>query len=382
MAKKILVVDDELQSVKLIGLLLQRRGYHIAAANLGTQALEKAKAEHPDLIVLDVMMPDMDGFEVCRRLRADPDTAAIPIIMFTAKTMVDDKVTGFQAGADDYLTKPVHPDELASRVEALLARSARRKLEQRPPVRAKVLGFLGAKGGVGTTTLAVNVAVALARRPEEGHQVTLADMQSGLASSSVQLGLRRHGGIVPLLGQPVDDISASVVEAQLDEHRTGVRVLSGQFEPPGVAVPVPAALADILLKRLGAMSDYLLLDLGVGLGDVNRLVLPGCDRVVVAIEPNRVALTLAQALLNELNVTMNLPRHKISVVMVNKAPSAAAFTKDMVEGLLQHDLVAVVPPAPELAFQAAENGTPMVTMQPNSLVAQQFQTIADHLAQA
>jgi len=382
MAKKILVVDDELQSVKLIGLLLQRRGYHIAAANLGTQALEKAKAEHPDLIVLDVMMPDMDGFEVCRRLRADPDTAAIPIIMFTAKTMVDDKVTGFQAGADDYLTKPVHPDELASRVEALLARSARRKLEQRPPVRAKVLGFLGAKGGVGTTTLAVNVAVALARRPEEGHQVTLADMQSGLAASSVQLGLRRHGGIVHLLGQPVDDISASVVEAQLDEHRTGVRVLSGQFEPPGVAVPVPAALADILLKRLGAMSDYLLLDLGVGLGDVNRLVLPGCDRVVVAIEPNRVALTLAQALLNELNVTMNLPRHKISVVMVNKAPSAAAFTKDMVEGLLQHDLVAVVPPAPELAFQAAENGTPMVTMQPNSLVAQQFQTIADHLAQA
>ena len=382
MAKKILVVDDELQSVKLIGLLLQRRGYHIAAANLGRQALEKAKTEHPDLIVLDVMMPDMDGFEVCRRLRADPSTAAIPIIMFTAKTMVDDKVTGFQAGADDYLTKPVHPDELASRVEALLARSARRKVEQRPPVRAKVLGFLGAKGGVGTTTLAVNVAVALAQHPEEGHQVTLADMQSGLAASSVQLGLQHHGGIVHLLGQPVDEISASVVEAQLDEHRTGVRVLSGQFEPPGVAMPVPAALADVLLKRLGSMSDYLLLDLGVGLGDVNRLVLPGCDRVVVAIEPNRVALTLAQALLNELNVTLNLPRHRISVVMVNKAPSAAAFTKDMVEGLLQHDLVAVVPPAPELAFQAAENGTPMVTMQPNSLVAQQFRTIADHLIQA
>jgi DNA-binding response OmpR family regulator len=381
MAKTVLVVDDEVQTVKLIGLLLQRRGYEVVAASLGTQALAKAQAEDPDLIVLDVMMPDMDGYEVCRRLRADPGTAGIPIIMFTAKTMVDDKVTGFQAGADDYLTKPVHPDELATRVEALLARSAQRQVEQHPSVRAKVLGFLGAKGGAGTTTLAVNVAVALAHQPEGGRQVVLADMRSGMAASSIQLGLQRHGGVVRLLDQLVEDIKPRTVEAQLDEHSTGVRLLTGQIEPPGVAMPVPPAHAEVIVRRLGAMADYLLLDLGVGLDQVNCHVLPSCDHVVVAIEPDRVALTLAQALLNELDLSLNVARHRISVVMISRTPAAATFSKDMVEDLLQHDIVGVVPPAPELAFQAVEEGIPMVTMQPNSLVAQQFRTIAEHLAQ-
>ena len=114
MAEKILIVDDDIDSLKLIGLMLQRQGYEISAASAGGQAINKAAAENPDLIILDVMMPDMDGYEVCRRLRADTTTQHIPIIMFTAKTLVDDKVSGFEAGADDYLTKPTHPAELAA----------------------------------------------------------------------------------------------------------------------------------------------------------------------------------------------------------------------------------------------------------------------------
>ena len=381
MAKTILVIDDEMQSVKLIAMLMQRRGYEIVAATLGSQGLEKARAERPDLIILDIMMPDMDGFEVCRHLRADPTTAAIPVIMFTAKTMVDDKVTGFQAGADDYLTKPVHPDELATRVEALLARSAQRQVEAETTLGAKVFGFLGAKGGVGTTTLAVNVAAALAQRAEGG-KVVLADLQSGMAASSVQLDLGHQGAIVRLLDRPVEEVDARFVEAQLDEHPSGVRVLSGQIEPRGVAMSIPPDHAELIVQRLRAVADYLLLDLGVGLDEVNRHVLPGCAQVVVAIEPNRVAVALAQALLSEMAQSLNLPAHRISVVLIDKAPSATTFTKDGIEDLLQRDLVAVVPPAPELAFQAAENGNPMVTLQPQSLVAQQIRAIADHLASA
>src|SRR5678816_669936 len=92
MAEKILIVDDDLDSLKLIGLMLQRHGYEVVAANSGTQAIAKASNDHPNLIILDVMMPDMDGYEVCRRLRANTETRPIPIIMFTAKTLVDDKV--------------------------------------------------------------------------------------------------------------------------------------------------------------------------------------------------------------------------------------------------------------------------------------------------
>jgi DNA-binding response OmpR family regulator len=109
MPEKILIIDDDVDTLRLVGLMLQRQGYQISAAPNGSQGLTKALEERPDLILLDVMMPDMDGYEVTRRLRKNPATATIPILMFTAKTQLDDKVTGFEVGADDYLTKPTHP---------------------------------------------------------------------------------------------------------------------------------------------------------------------------------------------------------------------------------------------------------------------------------
>lgn len=124
MPARILIVDDDLQTLKLIGLMLERRGHEIVAARDGGQALLKARTEAPDLIILDMMMPDMSGQEVCRQLRRDPATRDLPILMFTAKSEVSAKVQGFEAGADDYMTKPIHPNDLAARVDAALQRRA------------------------------------------------------------------------------------------------------------------------------------------------------------------------------------------------------------------------------------------------------------------
>src|ERR1044071_5446580 len=105
MTEKILIIDDDLDTLRLVGLMLQRQGYQISAATNGQQGLEKAFDEDPDLILLDVMMPDMDGYEVTRRLRQNPSTLETPILMFTAKTQLDDKVIGFEVGANDYLDR-------------------------------------------------------------------------------------------------------------------------------------------------------------------------------------------------------------------------------------------------------------------------------------
>ncbi len=128
MAEKILIVDDDVETLRLVGLMLQREGYEIASASNGAQALSMAQREMPDLIVLDVMMPDMDGYQVTSSLRQMPGTALTPILMFTAKSQVDDKVAGYDAGVDDYLTKPVHPAELVAHIKALLGRSRARNL--------------------------------------------------------------------------------------------------------------------------------------------------------------------------------------------------------------------------------------------------------------
>src|SRR5271163_1222717 len=122
MKPRILVVDDEPEAVELIEFNLKQSGYTVNTAGDGAEALKKARSQTPDLIVLDVMLPEMDGFEICKSLRLDSGTAKIPIIMLTAKAAEIDRVLGLELGADDYLTKPFSPRELVLRVKKVLQR--------------------------------------------------------------------------------------------------------------------------------------------------------------------------------------------------------------------------------------------------------------------
>lgn len=119
---KILVVDDEPDAVDLIAFNLKASGFRVVSAPDGEVALKKARQESPDLIVLDLMLPEVDGLEVCKILRRDPATAGIPIVMLTAKAEELDRVLGLELGADDYLTKPFSPRELVLRIKNLLRR--------------------------------------------------------------------------------------------------------------------------------------------------------------------------------------------------------------------------------------------------------------------
>ena len=125
MPKKILAVDDERHIVRLVEVNLQRAGYEVVTAFDGKEALEKVKSETPDLVVLDVMMPYMDGFEVLRNLKADPTTAEIPVIMLTAKAQDADVFRGWQSGVDCYLTKPFNPMELLTFVKRIFDSQSR-----------------------------------------------------------------------------------------------------------------------------------------------------------------------------------------------------------------------------------------------------------------
>ena len=127
----VLIVEDELTLASAISYYLRSDGFNVAAAHDGAEGLTVARAEHPDVIVLDLMLPGMDGFEVCRRVRADSN---VPILMLTARGDETDRVVGLELGADDYMTKPFSMRELAARVRALLRRSGKRDADRRIPV--------------------------------------------------------------------------------------------------------------------------------------------------------------------------------------------------------------------------------------------------------
>jgi adenylate cyclase len=117
---KLLVVDDTPKNVKLLADILTARGYHVVTATSGAEALSQVEAERPDLVLLDVVMPEMSGYEVCRKLRSNPATQLLPVIMVTALDPSEERVKGIEAGADDFLTKPINQAELLARVKSLI----------------------------------------------------------------------------------------------------------------------------------------------------------------------------------------------------------------------------------------------------------------------
>ena len=169
--EKILIVDDEEDVIELVRYNLNKYGYNIISAASGEEALTEAKTKTPDLIILDLMLPGIDGLEVCRQIKNDAKTESIPIIMLTAKGEEVDIVTGLEIGADDYVTKPFSPKVLVARVRRLLHRTISRDLERAPikhndlsinPARREVL--VKSKP-ISLTFTEFNILYALAKRP-------------------------------------------------------------------------------------------------------------------------------------------------------------------------------------------------------------------------
>jgi CheY-like chemotaxis protein len=378
MTDKILIIDDDVDTLKLVGLMLERQGYKITVANNGAQGLSKAAAERPDLILLDVMMPDMDGYEVTQQLRKDPALAHIPIIMFTAKSMVDDKVAGFEAGVDDYLTKPTHPAELTAHVKAVLARSSQARAATTPAGKDKaaVIAFLGTRGGMGTTTMAANVGVAL---QQAGHDVVLAELNPGHGTLALDLDLGASTGLANLLTRSLKDVHLRSVEGELAEHKSGLRVLLSDYRPSEIELEQAVPQMEAVLSNLAALATVVIVDLGSGMRPYVKPVLELTDRLVVVIEPVFPTSRIALGLVDDL-VSSGYARHKINMALLTRMRTSLQIPWKTLHEELGVELAGVVSPAPEQAHQASQSGTPLLLIQPDSLVADQLQKIAEHLS--
>lgn len=375
MPEKILVVDDDIDSLKLIGLMLQRNGYEVVAASVGSQALTKAASEHPDLIILDVMMPDMNGYEVCRSLRKNPETRSIPIIMFTAKTLIDDKVAGFEAGADDYLTKPTHPAELASRVRAILSRSAAQR-PQSTVTRGSTIGVMGVKGGVGASTIALNVAAA---RMLAGDNPIVADFRFGQGSLSLALGAARTQGMVNVLSKPIEEIRPRAIEPELVVHQSGLRALlsSARAKEAYFSPPMESIIA--LVRALRTMGRPAVFDIGAGLTPLVTNLQKELDQLVVVVDPLPLTLSMAREVLNEVD-SLRPDNAKAQVVVVNRAASSSLPSWQEVEQILGREIRATISLASELVSQALQANAPMVLYQQTAIASSQLIKLSEELS--
>lgn len=216
MGSKILIVDDQAMMLKLLGHTLEQDGYSIVTAMTGVEALQKIQSEQPDLVILDLMLPDTSGVDVCRRIRQVLHLTDLPIIILSGQTELSAKIQGLEAGADEYVTKPVDPKEMAARVKSLLARTQRLRQVVVTPAgqrsrQGKIVAVIGAKGGVGTTTVVANLATGLAMRNYKSIAVEMRPYFGTLA---------RHFGIQPTstLNDLLELTPKSINEKQKDRQ--------------------------------------------------------------------------------------------------------------------------------------------------------------------
>jgi DNA-binding response OmpR family regulator len=373
-SQKILVVDDDLDTLKLVGTTLEKQGFLIVAAKDGLEALDKVAQHNPDLILLDIMMPKMDGYEVTRRLRANPATSGIPIILFTAKAQVDDKVAGLEVGADDYLTKPTHPAELVARVRSILKRPVTSTLPPLPEgpaaaILGGVVGILAAKGGQGVSTLAINIGAAL-QNQNKGATVAIAELRPGRGDLSIYMGFPDKHGLIDILRRAPGDINRQIIEQALVTHKSGLRLMLASFRPSDVALETAVEQMALTVRELAGIANFLVLDLGVGLPPATLRALQQCSKVIVVAEPDPHSFPLTKALIDDLQAN-GVAKEKILTVLLNRVRTDQAMSAADVQKNLGVEIDAVFTPAPELAFQAARANQSMLAIDPQSFTAQQ-----------
>jgi pilus assembly protein CpaE len=363
MAAKILVVDDDPNVQRLLQYTLKQEGYEVVTASDGAEGFRLWGAEDPSLILLDVMLPKLDGYQVASKIRQEEGTTGhVPIIMLTAEREVEQKVRGLRAGADDYLIKPFHPAELLARIKSLLARFAPRDaLVGRPPL-GRVFAYYGAKGGVGTTTIAINAAIALHR--ELGRKVCLVDgnLQFGDHRVFLDLGLDRKS-IVDIVSAPSIDVD--LVRQVIVKHDSGIDLLLAPPSPE-TAELVTADHMPIILEHLRTLYDYVLVDIDKKLDDVNLGIIEAAETVFVVMTADLSCLKNVRLVLETIG-HLGYEKSKVQLVL-NRSNAFTGINVKNAEGALKRTIDHQIVNEYRGAISALNSGAPFMFTKADSVL--------------
>jgi pilus assembly protein CpaE len=374
MAAKILVVDDDPNVQRLLQYTLKQEGYDVVIASDGAEGFRLWGAEIPDLILLDVMLPKLDGYQVATKIRGEEGgTGHVPIIMLTAEREVEQKVRGLRAGADDYLIKPFHPAELLARIKSLLARFAPRDtLLARPPM-GRVLAFYGAKGGVGTTTIAINAAIAFHR--ELGRKVCLVDgnLQFGDHRVFLDLGLDRKS-IVDIVTAP--SIDTDLIKNVIVKHDSGIDLLLAPPSPETAELVRPEHLP-FITDALTSLYDYILVDVDKRLDDVNLGVFEAAESVFVVMTADLSCLKNVRLVLETMD-SLGYEQGKVQLVL-NRSNAYTGINVDNAESALGRKIDYQVINEYRGAISALNSGEPFMSSRPDGPLGTEMSKFAQQI---
>jgi pilus assembly protein CpaE len=375
----ILIVDDSDMMLKLISAALKQDGYQLYTAQSGKQALETAARFSIDLALLDVVLPDMDGYEICKQLRKDPRTARIPIIMLTSLTDLDNRLNAFDAGADDFMQKPFQLEELQVRVKAQLRRASSYLA---PPaetdIKIQKLAVFSLRGGVGISTLAVNLAVGFAQL--WGEPTLLADMSFLNGQDALMMDIALRNTWADLGNLPPEEIDSEMLEKVVLHHSSGVDVL---------AAPRRCADAELMTEKhvhsvfqlAEKRYKFQVMDLPHDFSFTTIAGLDLADTILLVSAPDLASIRCASGALNVFK-DLGYPDEKVQLVL-NWNFNTSGLARKEIEKTLRKPISVVIPNMPDSLVTAITLGKPIIleSEKPEAALFEDlayFWTIADY----
>jgi pilus assembly protein CpaE len=353
--------------------MLRHDGHEIITAPDGPAGLGQWTAERPDLVVCDNDLVGPSGMELVMRIRqAEGSAAHTPIILLGGGSNVDAKVAALRSGADDYLAKPIHPQELSARVRGLLTRFQRAQPQPSRPTSGHVVAFYGAKGGVGTTTLAINTAIAAQRELKRSVCLVDANLQFGDHRVFLDLG--------PDSRSIVDAVSDGTVELDMlrqatVRHESGVELLLAPSSPEQAEfVSQPQHHLLKVVEMLRSVYELVIVDMDERFDDHLLDVIGIADRLVVVLTADLSCVKNVRLVLQTM-AQLRVPQERLMLVL-NRANAFTGISVKSVENVLKRPIEHQVVNDYRSAISALNSGTPFMAKRPDSALGKDVLELA------
>jgi len=361
---RVLLIDDEPFYYKLIKKTLSEAEYELEYAQSGNDGLSKIPVFNPELLIVDLKLPGMDGFQVLERLRRDTKFTHIPVIVITAQDELSEKLRAFELGADDYLVKPFQPEELVARMAILARRGKAMQIVQQMETKSRTNGSLitvhSLRGGLGCSSIVVNLGLAFYKLWVK--QTLLVDGVLTAGQVALMLDAKPSATWENLVGVEIENIDEAVVGEMMCAHKSGVRYIASPRYPIAADTFSQDTLK-LFVDGLRSTNDFILVDTSHDFSDMTIHMLSMSSTILLVMAPEMASLRTTMSAL-EIYDRLGIPLEKVKIVLNNNS-SSPAIKQAQLEKVLRRNFDFVLPFEAGEVNRALNFGQPFILSNPD-----------------
>lgn len=359
---RVLLIDDEPFYFKLIRKTLAEAEYHLEYAKSGTEGLSKIPSFEPDMLIVDLKLPEMDGFQILERLRRDVKYSHVPVIVITAQDELSEKLKAFEMGADDYLVKPFQPEELVARMGILARRGKAMQLMAGPSRKstATLITVHSLRGGVGCSSIVVNLGLAFHKL--WGKPTLLIDGVLTAGQVSLMLDGKPAATWENLVGVDAENFDDAVVEEMMCQHKSGIRYIASPRYPIAADTFTNDTLHH-LMEQIKSLTEFVIVDTSHDFSDMTIQMLSMSSSILLVMAPEMASLRTTLSAL-EIYDRLGIPLDKVKIVLNNNS-SSPAIKQAQLEKVLKRPIDFVLPFEAGEVNRALNFGQPFILNNPD-----------------